>query len=88
MAGTMMNQSTPATRRNDLDWLRIAAFALLILYHAGMAFVTWDWHIKLARLDWLEPVMLFTNAWRLLLLFQVNVLNYLLILRKVLLAIL
>jgi hypothetical protein len=66
-----MNSSLP-TRRFDLDWLRIAAFGLLILYHAGMAFVVWDWHIKLARLAWLEPVMLFTNAWRLLLLFIIS----------------
>lgn len=64
--------STTSSRRFDLDWLRIAAFGLLILYHAGMAFVPWDWHIKLARLDWLEPVMLFTNAWRLLLLFLIS----------------
>ena len=59
-------------RRYDLDWLRIAAFALLILYHAGMAFVSWDWHVKLARIDWLEPVMMITNAWRLLLLFLIS----------------
>lgn len=72
MAGDMMNRQASSTRRHDLDWLRIAAFALLILYHAGMAFVAWDWHIKLARLDWLEPVMLFTNAWRLLLLFLIS----------------
>ena len=64
--------SPASTRRFDLDWLRIAAFGLLILYHAGMAFVPWDWHIKLARLGWLEPVMLFTNAWRLLLLFLIS----------------
>ncbi len=60
------------TRRADLDWLRIAAFALLILYHCGMAFVAWPWHIKLARLAWLEPLMLFSNAWRLLLLFLIS----------------
>jgi glucans biosynthesis protein C len=65
------NRTAPS-RRHDLDWLRIAAFGLLILYHAGMAFVPWGWHIKLARLDWLEPVMLFTNAWRLLLLFLIS----------------
>lgn len=64
--------STPAPRRHDLDWLRIAAFGLLILYHAGMLFVPWDFHIKLARLDWLEPVMRFTNAWRLSLLFLIS----------------
>lgn len=68
----MMNHRTASARRYDLDWLRIAAFGLLILYHCGMAFVAWDWHIKLARLDWLEPVMLFTNAWRLLLLFLIS----------------
>ncbi|OYQ36101.1 hypothetical protein CHU93_01175 [Sandarakinorhabdus cyanobacteriorum] len=67
-----MGMSTTPTRRFDLDWLRIAAFGLLILYHCGMAFVTWGWHIKLARLDWLEPVMLFTNAWRLILLFLIS----------------
>ncbi len=64
--------SRAPTRRFDLDWLRIAAFGLLILYHCGMAFVTWGWHVKLARLDWLEPVMLFSNAWRLLLLFLIS----------------
>ena len=67
-----MTNTAPPARRYDLDWLRIAAFALLILYHAGMAFVVWDWHIKLAKLAWLEPVMLFTNAWRLLLLFLIS----------------
>jgi hypothetical protein len=35
-----------STRRHDLDWLRVAAFALLIFYHIGMFYVTWDWHIK------------------------------------------
>jgi len=33
-------------RRYDLDWLRIAAFGLLILYHVGVVFVTWDFRIK------------------------------------------
>lgn len=67
-----MTIRTASARRYDLDWLRIAAFGLLILYHCGMAFVPWDWHIKLARLPWLEPLMLFTNAWRLLLLFLIS----------------
>lgn len=64
--------STSISRRYDLDWLRIAAFGLLILYHVGMLFVPWDFHIKLARLDWLEPLMRFTNAWRLSLLFVIS----------------
>jgi hypothetical protein len=33
-------------RRYDLDWLRVIAFALLMLFHTGMMFSTWDWHIK------------------------------------------
>ena len=37
-----------------------------------MAFVPWGWHIKLALIGWLEPVMQFTNAWRLLLLFLIS----------------
>ena len=34
-------------RRYDLDWLRVLAFGLLILYHVGMYYVAdWGWHIK------------------------------------------
>ena len=61
------------TRRYDLDWLRIAAFGLLILYHIGMVFVPWGFHIKTAEVQgWLEPVMLMSNAWRLALLFLIS----------------
>jgi surface polysaccharide O-acyltransferase-like enzyme len=56
-----------------MDWLRIGAFALLILYHIGMFFVPWGWHVKTAQpLDWVEFPMLATNAWRLPLLFTVS----------------
>jgi len=59
-------------RRYDLDWLRIAAFGLLILYHVGMFYVTWDWHVKSSRASAaIEPLMLLTNPWRLTLLFLV-----------------
>ena len=60
------------SRHYGLDWLRIGAFALLILYHIGMAFVPWPWHVKLAQLDWVRVPMLATNAWRLPLLFLVS----------------
>ena len=30
-----------AERRIDLDWVRIAAFGLLIFYHVGMLYVSW-----------------------------------------------
>lgn len=60
-------------RLYGLDWLRIGAFALLILYHIGMFFVPWDWHVKTARpLEWLELPMLALNPWRLALLFVIS----------------
>ncbi|QGZ95743.1 acyltransferase family protein [Terricaulis silvestris] len=60
-------------RRYDMDWIRIAAFVMLILYHCGMFYVTWDWHVKSSRAsDAIEPLMLLTNPWRLTLLFLVS----------------
>ena len=62
-----------ADRRIDLDWVRIAAFALLILYHVGMFYVPWNWHIKsVPTIPALEPLMLALNPWRLSLLFLVS----------------
>lgn len=59
-------------RRYDLDWLRISAFGLLILYHVGMFYVTWDWHVKSSRAsDLIEPLMQLSSPWRLSLLFLV-----------------
>ena len=60
-------------RHLGMDWLRIGAFGLLILYHIGMYFVPWDWHVKIAQpLDWVAIPMLATNSWRLPLLFLVS----------------
>jgi peptidoglycan/LPS O-acetylase OafA/YrhL len=60
-------------RHYGMDWLRIGAFALLILYHVGMYFVPWDWHVKIAQPQgWVAIPMLATNSWRLALLFLVS----------------
>jgi len=60
-------------RHHGMDWLRIGAFGLLILYHIGMYFVPWGWHVKIAEpLDWVTIPMLATNGWRLALLFLVS----------------
>lgn len=60
-------------RRHDLDWIRVGAFILLILYHVGMFYVPWDWHVKSGyEVEGLMPVMLLTNPWRLTLLFLVS----------------
>ena len=72
---TSMNTPSLATssRRLDLDWIRIIAFALLIFYHVGMYYVTWDWHVKSPYAsDFLEPLMQLTSPWRLALLFLVS----------------
>lgn len=60
-------------RRHDLDWIRVGAFALLILYHVGMFYVPWDWHVNSPRpIPALEPIMTLVNPWRLTLLFLVS----------------
>lgn len=62
-----------AERRVDLDWIRILAFATLILYHVGMYYVTWDYHVKSPFASGaIEPLMLLANPWRLALLFLVS----------------
>lgn len=61
------------SRRHDLDWLRIIAFALLIFYHIGMFYVTWDWHVKSRHAGpFAEPLMSLVNPWRLSLLFLIS----------------
>lgn len=60
-------------RRHDLDWVRVCAFGLLVLYHVGMYYVTWDWHVKSPYANaTIEPLMLLSSPWRLSLLFLVS----------------
>jgi len=66
-------RGAPAGRHYEMDWLRIGAFMLLILYHVGMFFVPWGWHVKTAEpVEWAAIPMLATSAWRLALLFVVS----------------
>ena len=60
-------------RRNDLDWIRVGAFVLLIFYHVGMFYVPWPWHVKSPhQVEALEPIMRLVSPWRLTLLFLVS----------------
>ncbi|MGE5499909.1 MAG: acyltransferase family protein [Syntrophothermus sp.] len=60
-------------RRYDIDWLRVLAFYLLILYHTGMLFVPWEFHIKNnSTSEWFESWMVFLSNWRLPLLFIIS----------------
>ena len=64
---------SPTARRHDLDWVRILAFGLLILYHVGMYYVRWDWHVKSPHASaTIEPLMMLSSPWRLGLLFFVS----------------
>lgn len=69
-----MSESTARpSRRHDIDALRVLAFGLLILYHVGMFYVSWDWHVKSPYpATWLEPVMLLVNQWRMPLIFLIS----------------
>jgi glucan biosynthesis protein C len=68
-----MNQSV---RRYDIDWLRVIAIGLLILYHIGIGFQPWGVFIKFIQNDkpleslWIPMSML--NIWRIPLLFFVS----------------
>lgn len=60
-------------RRYDLDWLRVIAFTILILFHTGMMFNTWDWHIKNNQTtESIEDLMQFVGQWRMPLLFFIS----------------
>ncbi|MBV8803485.1 MAG: acyltransferase family protein, partial [Sinobacteraceae bacterium] len=73
MGTQTLTQGTLGERRYDLDWVRIGAFILLIFYHVGMYYVTWDWHVKSPHSSHaLEPLMMLTQPWRLSLLFLVS----------------
>lgn len=64
----------PASERlYFLDWVRILAFLLLVLYHVGMYYVSWGWHIKSPHAsDTIEPLMFLTNPWRMGMLFLIS----------------
>lgn len=70
---TLPRKPLISTRLYYLDWLRVIAFSLLIVYHAGLMFVDWGYHIQNETLsEGLKGPMLFLNQWRLPLLFFIS----------------
>jgi surface polysaccharide O-acyltransferase-like enzyme len=66
---------TPAApfRRHDIDALRVCAFGLLILFHIGMFYVPWSWHVKSQHVaGWLELPMTWSHQFRMQLVFLVS----------------
>ncbi|RAV30336.1 acyltransferase family protein [Sinomicrobium soli] len=60
-------------RRYEFDWLRVLAFTLLVFFHTGMLFVSWEWHIKNNEIsDGIEWPMIFLSQWRMPLIFLIS----------------
>lgn len=60
-------------RRHDLDWLRLIAIVLLHVFHTGMLYNSWGWHIKSPVTSAaFEPPMAWLHYWRMPLLFFVS----------------
>ncbi len=60
-------------RKYFLDWLRVIAFGLLILYHVGCLYATWPYNLQSPRngsgIEWL---LLALTPWRMALLFLIS----------------
>ena len=60
-------------RQYYLDWLRIMLILTVFLFHIGMIFNTFGWHIKNEeQFSSLAPVMTFLHLWRMPLLFLIS----------------
>lgn len=70
--------ATPANnnsvRQYYIDWLRILLIISVFLFHNGMVFNTWSWHVKndIQYDGLLEKIMTFLHHWRMPLLFMVS----------------
>jgi len=65
-----------ADRRHDIDWLRVIAIALLLIYHVVIVFQPWGFYIgfiqSLETSDAIWIPMALLNVWRIPLLFFVS----------------
>ncbi len=73
-------------RRHDIDWLRVIAIALLLIYHVAIVFQPWAMFLAFIRSDELstelwQPMTLL-NVWRIPILFYVSGMGVFFALRK------
>ena len=70
---TTINDHNPE-RQYYIDWLRILLITSVFLFHIGMIFNTWEWHIKNDQQfgGMLKQIMTFLHYWRMPLLFMVS----------------
>ncbi len=73
-------------RRYDIDWLRVIAIGLLIIYHIAIVFQPWGVFIGFIQsdnsLESLWPAMAMLNVWRIPLLFFVSGMGVFFAIRK------
>jgi glucans biosynthesis protein C len=68
-----MTEEGKASRHYGLDWLRIGAFAILILYHTALYFSPHLWVVNAAHTQrWLVYPLAAVSPWRLMVLFAVS----------------
>jgi len=66
----------PAERRYDIDWLRVIAIAMLLIYHIAIIFQPWGYYIgfiqssETSEAIWIPMALI--NVWRIPLLFFVS----------------
>jgi len=80
IVGYLQEVTMPATsalqRRHDVDWLRVMAMGLLIVYHIVLSFQPWARSIRFPQndtlLEGIWPGMALINIWRIPLLFLVS----------------
>ncbi|MDF1550336.1 MAG: acyltransferase family protein, partial [Bacteroidales bacterium] len=67
-------QTKNPERQYYIDWLRILLIISVFLFHVGMIFNTWGWHIKNDEQykGTLWYIMIFMHYWRMPLLFLIS----------------
>jgi peptidoglycan/LPS O-acetylase OafA/YrhL len=65
---------TRTDRQYYIDWLRILLIISVYLFHVGMIFNTWGWHVKndVQYGGLLRQIMIFLHNWRMPLLFMIS----------------
>ena len=68
------DKTTHSVRQYYIDWLRILLILSVFLFHIGMIFNTWDWHVKNDQTygGTLRYVMTHLHYWRMPLLFLIS----------------
>jgi glucan biosynthesis protein C len=68
------NTNNQMSRQYYIDWLRILLISSVFLFHTGMIFVKWNWHVKNDVLygGLLAYLLSFLHSWRMPLLFLIS----------------